>query len=74
MASLPLSTFDVFEEYDGRSPTLQTVAIARVYPCEPEIAKLSYRARLAILLGLTFASWTVIGGAAYAIAVTAQLL
>lgn len=68
MASLPLFAFDNFEEFDHRPEISQTVAIARVYPCEPEIEKLSYRARFAILVGLTIGSWTVIGGAAYAIA------
>ena len=74
MASLPLSHFDDFEEFDRRPRIPQNVAIAQVYQCEPDIEKLSYRARFAILIGLTVASWSVIGGAAYAIVATARLL
>jgi|GEM_PF-3051768 len=74
MASLPCPTFDDFEEVDHRPAILQTVAVAHSQQCEPEIEKLSYGARFAILIGLTVASWSVIGGAAYAIVATARLL
>ncbi len=74
MASLPLTAFDDYAEYDRPRLILQVVCDEPVHTREPEIEKLSYRARLAVLFGLTVSSWSIIGATVYAIGSAANLL